>query len=106
MGLSRRAFLGTLAVLPSAAERALSAQPGPLPIIDSHIHIFDKSRPEGSFYPCDTSLLGRNYQRLLPAEYRAVAQPFGVVGAIVVESQMTFRVEANQWVLDHAAQPR
>lgn len=103
--LNRREFIGALAALPFAAEAALAAQTAaPIPIIDSHIHLFDKSRPEGSPYPGETSLLGKNFQSALPARYREIAKPFGVVGAIVIEAQVgSPRIEDNQWVLDIAA---
>jgi L-fuconolactonase len=103
--LNRRECIGALAALPFAVEAALAAQTtAPIPIIDSHIHLFDKSRPEGSPYPSETSLLGQNFQSALPARYRAVAGPFGVVGAIVIEAQVgSPRIEDNQWVLDIAA---
>jgi L-fuconolactonase len=52
----------------------------------------------------DHSLLGKNFQSALPARYREVAKPFGVVGAIVIEAQVgSPRIEDNQWVLDVAA---
>ena len=49
--MNRREFVGALAALPFAAEAALAAQAaraGAVPIIDSHIHLFDKTRPEGA----------------------------------------------------------
>src|SRR5438477_7621646 len=88
--LSRRQFVHTLAALPVAPQVALRGQPGStasIPIIDSHIHLFAKRRSDG--------------KSVLPAHYRALARPFGVVGAIVVEA--SFQLEDNQWVLDQAA---
>ncbi len=43
--LDRREFIGTLAALLSAMDAP------PIPIIDTHIHLFDNNRPEGSPYP-------------------------------------------------------
>jgi predicted TIM-barrel fold metal-dependent hydrolase len=37
----------------------------------------------------------------VPGRYKAIAAPFGVVGAIVVEASP--RLEDNQWILDQAA---
>lgn len=69
-----------------------------IPIIDTHIHLFDPTRPEGVPWP------GRNntilYQPALPARFRTVAERFGVVGAIEVECSTW--LEDNQWVLDVA----
>jgi hypothetical protein len=65
--LNRRQFVGSLAALPFALEAAIKAQRvspeeaarlraeamSPFPMIDTHIHIFDKSRPGGMGYPRD-----------------------------------------------------
>jgi predicted TIM-barrel fold metal-dependent hydrolase len=75
------------------------AQTGSVPIIDTHIHLFDPTRPEGVPWP------GRNnkvlYQPALPERYRKIAEPLGVRGAIEVECSTW--LEDNQWVLDVAA---
>jgi predicted TIM-barrel fold metal-dependent hydrolase len=94
MGMNRREFvggaLGAGALLPSAAV----AQP-PVPIIDTHIHLFDSRRPQGAAWAG-----GRGYGRpaALPADYRAIAQPLGIVGAIKVEASAW--MEDNLWVLE------
>ena len=68
-------------------------------IIDTHTHFYDPTRPQGVPWP------GKNdkllYLPVLPAEYKKLAQPFGVVGAIVVEASPW--LEDNQWLLDLAA---
>jgi predicted TIM-barrel fold metal-dependent hydrolase len=71
------------------------------PIIDTHIHIFDKTRPEGAAgYPRTPPGGGEPRQGMvaLPNRYKAIVEPFGVVGAIIVESSA--RVEDNYWWLD------
>jgi L-fuconolactonase len=74
------------------------AQALPFPIIDTHIHLFDPTRPQGVPWPSkDNALL---YQPALPARYRKIAAPLGVVGAIEVECSTW--LEDNQWVLDVA----
>jgi L-fucono-1,5-lactonase len=94
--MNRRGFLGVLAALPFAAK---GAQAAPIPIIDAHIHMFDRNKPGGSFYPrADDPVPGVS---ALPARYRGVIKPFGVVGAIVVEASPW--LEENQWILDQAA---
>ena len=101
---NRRAFVGSLAALPLAAKAGFSRQGIELsfPIIDTHIHLFDKTRPEGAPYPRDLPEGGEPVQGMiaLPNRYQAITAPFGVVGAIVVEASP--RLGDNQWVLDVA----
>jgi L-fuconolactonase len=88
--MRRRTFL---------AASMLAAAETPIPIIDTHIHLFDTGRPGGvPWPPRDDAAL---YRPALPARYRAIAAPLGVVGAIEVEASPL--VEDNQWVLDLAA---
>jgi L-fuconolactonase len=68
-------------------------------IIDTHIHIYDPSRPEGvPWPPSDNKLL---YRTVLPEHAKAQAVPEGVTGTVIVEA--TDWLEDNQWVLDLAA---
>src|SRR5262245_44720907 len=71
--------------------------------IDTHIHLFDKTRPEGAPYPFDMPGGGEPQEGMiaLPNRYKAVVSPLGVAGAIVVEASP--RLEDNQWLLDQAA---
>ena len=73
-----------------------------MPIIDTHIHLFDPTRPQGVPWPDkkNTTL----YKPALPARYRAIAAPLGIVGAIEVECSTW--LEDNQWVLDTAAKDK
>ena len=70
-----------------------------MPIIDTHIHLFDPTRPQGVPWPekNDTVL----YKPALPDRYRKIAAPLGITGAIEVEASPW--LEDNQWVLDIAA---
>lgn len=69
-----------------------------LPIIDTHIHLFDPRRPEGiPWPPADDAI---RYKPALPERLRDLAEPLGVVGAIELECSPW--VEDNQWVLDVA----
>ena len=101
---NRREFVGSLAALPLAAQAAFAGQgPKPsFPIIDTHIHLFDKTRPEGAPYPRDMPGGGEPPQGMiaLPNRYEAITAPLGVVGAIVVEASP--RLDDNQWILDLA----
>ncbi|MDP2997960.1 MAG: amidohydrolase family protein [Bryobacterales bacterium] len=90
--MKRRTFLsGTAGVALSDAAS--------VPIIDTHIHLFDPTRPQGVPWP------GKNnavlYQPALPGRYRGIATPLGITGAIEVECSPW--VDDNQWVLDIAA---
>src|SRR6202030_2402282 len=49
--LSRRTFLAGSALLASGFARAQQAS---IPIIDTHIHFFDTTRPQGAPYPGPT----------------------------------------------------
>ncbi len=73
---------------------AAAAQSG-IPVIDTHIHLFDVSRPQGVPWPPKDSPI---YKTALPARYRPLAVPHGVVGAIEIECSPWF--DDNQWVLD------
>ncbi len=75
------------------------AQGPPIPIIDTHIHLYDPTRAQGvPWPPRDNTLI---YRTVLPDGYRKVTKPLGIVGAIEVECSPW--LEDNQWVLDVAA---
>jgi L-fuconolactonase len=70
-----------------------------IPIIDTHIHLFDTGRPGGVPWPDkDNAVL---YKPALPERYKRIATPLGIRGAIEVECSTL--LEDNQWVLDLAA---
>jgi L-fucono-1,5-lactonase len=87
---------GALAV----GRSGVLSQTGPksVPIIDAHIHLFDPTRAGGVPWPAkdDTAL----YKPALPERYVALAEPFGVVGAIAVEASPL--VTDNDWLLNVA----
>jgi predicted TIM-barrel fold metal-dependent hydrolase len=96
--LNRRQFLGVVAAAPLAAQAVSLAAAAPIPIIDTHFHMFDRTRPQGAFWPPKDDLVpGMNS---LPPRYRAVMRPYPIVGAIAVEASAW--IEDNQWVLDQA----
>ena len=95
--MNRRSFLGITAGI---AGLAIATPAAPLPIIDTHIHLFDPRRPQGVPWPDkDDATL---YQPALPDRYRKVTTGLGIVGAIEVECSPW--LGDNQWVLDIAAQ--
>ena len=69
-----------------------------IPIIDTHIHLFDTTRPQGVPWPEKKDKV--LYKPALPARYRKIVAPLGVTGAIVVEASPL--LEDNQWILDIA----
>jgi predicted TIM-barrel fold metal-dependent hydrolase len=99
---SRRSFLTALASACAASlvsNLGAASQLSDIPIIDTHIHLFDTARPQGVPWP--TPKDGVLYQPALPDRYRRIATPLGIVGAIEVEASPW--LEDNQWVLDVAA---
>jgi L-fuconolactonase len=101
-GLNRRDFLaGAAAAAVAAAGGAAVAQSASvanIPIIDSHIHLFDGTRPVfGKGYLGSRAYAAR-FDRSLPSMYAPLARPEGIVGAIVVQS--SFWVDENLWYLE------
>jgi len=81
------------------AGAATGAEAAAIPIIDTHIHLFDPTRPQGVPWPEKNDAI--LYKPALPERYRAVTKGLGVVGVIEVEASPW--LEDNQWVLDIAA---
>jgi predicted TIM-barrel fold metal-dependent hydrolase len=69
-----------------------------IPIIDTHVHLFDPRRPQGVPY---AGPKGQPPQLALPQIYRDLATPAGIVGAIVVEASGW--IEDNLWILERAS---
>ena len=76
------------------AER--SAPAGKRPIVETHIHFWQVTRPGGVPWP--TPAEGPIFRDVLPPEYSAVAKANGIVTAGIVEASGI--VEDNQWILD------
>ena len=104
--ISRRQFIGAAALagaaLPGALNGNLAAGPTPqaddIPVIDTHIHLYDPFRPEGTPWPQKTNLVLNKTS--LPWRYRPIAEPLGIVGAIEIECSSWLM--DNQWVLEVA----
>jgi len=98
--VTRRTFLGSAAAAALAfGKEAASSQNPPIPIIDTHIHLFDPARPQGVPYS-GPPIPGQAPMAAYPDRYRKLAVPLGAVGAIKVEASPW--VEDNLWVLDIA----
>lgn len=96
---NRRGFLLGAAAATSvvAAGGRVQAAPGDIPIIDTHIHLFDSSRPQGAPYKGPKEFTSHIS---LPGDYRALVAPLGIVGAIAVEA--SHWTEDNLWLLEAA----
>jgi L-fuconolactonase len=94
--VNRRTFLQIAAGF-EIAEKLAKAEP--VPIIDTHIHLFDPTRPQGVPWPPKDDVV--LYHTALPSRYRQVTKGLGVVGSIEIECSPW--LEDNQWVLDIAA---
>lgn len=99
--MKRRAFLSNVLAGTVAAPGMLAEAAVHVPIIDSHIHLFDVSRPQGVPWPPRNSPI---FKTALPERFRKLAVPHGVVGAIEIECSPW--LADNQWVLDVAAKDR
>src|ERR1700749_2856351 len=99
--MKRRKFLTLAAAVAggSAASRMAAALPAAIPIIDTHIHLFDPGRPGGVPWPPKND--AAVYKAALPDRYAKLARPFDIVGAIVVEASPL--ASDNDWVLAQAA---
>ncbi len=76
-----------------------STRPKVKHLIDTHIHLYDPTRPEGvPWPPKDDAVL---YKPHLPDEFARVAKPAGVTGVVIVEASDRF--DDNHWVLDLVA---
>ena len=65
------------------------------PILDTHIHFYQPSRPGGVPWPPVGSAL---YRDVLPPEYKALAMANGILASGIVEASPL--VSDNQWILD------
>jgi L-fuconolactonase len=99
--MQRREFLrlGASLAATCATTGVAPALSSPIPVIDTHIHLFDPGRPGGVPWPAktDTAL----YKPALPERYARIARPLGVVGAIAIEASPL--ASDNDWVLNVAA---
>ena len=97
--MQRRDFLtGAAAAALSAGIAEAAAPLADIPIIDTHVHLFDSRRPQGVPYAGSPEWAKEKNGVALPATYRAYAQPLNIVGAIELEASPW--IEDNLWVLE------
>jgi L-fuconolactonase len=97
--MQRRDFLAGAAATALSASIADAAAPlADIPIIDTHVHLFDSRRPQGVPYAGSPEWAKEKNGVALPATYRAYAQPLNIVGAIELEASPW--IEDNLWVLE------
>ncbi len=84
--------MGRRGLLAAAGAVAMAAEEAPIPIIDTHFHLYDQTRPQGAPFPFQP-----NQPPFLPKHFRESAIPLGIVGGIKVEASPW--VEDNLWVL-------
>ena len=101
--LTRRALIGRALTLASAGGTAAcayrSSAPRPsIPAIDTHVHFYDPTRPQGvPWPPASDDLL---YRPHLPGDFVPLASATGVAGTVVIEASPW--PADNGWLLDLA----
>ncbi|MFC1762808.1 amidohydrolase family protein [Planctomycetota bacterium] len=104
--LLNRSFLLTtltlLALILTGCQRTPEAHPlltladqYPNAIVDTHIHFFEVTREGGVPWPPKGKTL---YRDTLPADYKEVAEPLGIISSGIVEASNLHR--DNLWVAD------
>src|SRR3954469_9466426 len=102
--MNRRTFLKqTAATTAAIASTSLhSAETPPAShIVDTHIHLYDPTRPQGVPWPPKGSPL---YRTVLVDDWAKLALPHGITHAVIVEASEW--VEDNEWILDLAAKDK
>ncbi len=70
----------------------------PIPVVDTHIHLYDTEREEGVPWPEPDDVL---YEPVLPPDFDAVAEANGLTATVIVEASEW--LADNRWVLDLVA---
>jgi len=97
--MRRRDFMAGSAAAAFWASVAEAAAPlADIPIIDTHVHLFDSRRPQGVPYAGSPEWAKEKNGVALPSTYRAFAEPLNIVGAIELEASPW--IEDNLWVLE------
>ena len=84
-------FLAVIAVGCATSNKSTA-----IPIIDTHIHLYDTTRPEGVPWPPETDKV--LYKPILTEHFDKVSDENGVNATVIVEASKW--IPDNQWVLD------
>jgi L-fuconolactonase len=80
-------------------ERVAILPPMTLPVLDTHVHVYQVTRPGGvEWPPRGSGALDRDW---LASDYEAMARPLGVVGVVLVEASPL--PSDTEWALAHVA---
>jgi L-fuconolactonase len=74
-------------------------QLGDIPIVDTHIHLYDTTRVQGLPWPPDSDTV--LYRPVLPEHFNEVAKKNKLTATVIVEASKW--VPDNQWILDLTA---
>jgi len=96
--MSRRRFLQYAGVGLAAGSVLARNESVNVPIIDTHTHFYDPTRPQGVPWPPVTDHV--LYKPHLPEHFCNLTEKHGVVGTVVVEASSW--LDDNQWILDLA----
>jgi predicted TIM-barrel fold metal-dependent hydrolase len=97
--MQRRDFLaGAAAAALSASIAEAATAVADIPIIDTHVHLFDSRRPQGVPYAGSPEWAKEMNGVALPSTYRHYAEPLNIVGAIELEASPW--IEDNLWILE------
>ena len=97
--MSRKKILALLLFL---APIATADEIDQIPIVDTHIHLYDTGRSEGLPWPPKTDKV--LYRPVLPKHFDAIAKDNQITATVIVEASKW--VPDNQWVLDLVAHDR
>ena len=91
-----RCFHVVCLLIVTSATLAIGEDFSDVPIIDTHIHLYDTTRAEGLPWPPeDDKVL---YRPILPKHFNEVAEKNGITATVIVEASEW--LPDNKWVLD------
>lgn len=92
-------FVGMALLTLSLTNRSARADEFEIPIVDTHVHLWDLKRPEGIYWiKKDNKFL---YRSMLPETHEAIAKANQVQGVVIVQAGQS--LPDNQWNLDITA---